>query len=92
MVLAPSFPSSVTLPEKHETLAPSPMRGTKFRRTLTMLSAEQEGRLQQLRRSVDKMQEQVGKGLSLYTQRDYRLAVQALSDYVNNLRREGHSV
>ena len=57
-----------------------------------MLSAEQEGRLQQLRRSVDKMQEQVGKGLSLYTQRDYRLAVQALSDYVNNLRRQGHRV
>lgn len=56
------------------------------------LSAEQEGRLQQLRRSVDKMQEQVGRGLNLYTQRDYRLAVQALSDYVNNLRRQGHSI
>ena len=57
-----------------------------------MLSAQQEGRLQQLRRSVDKMQEQVGRGLNLYTQRDYRLAVQALSDYVNNLRRQGHQV
>jgi hypothetical protein len=57
-----------------------------------MLSAQQEGRLQQLRRSVDKMQEQVGRGLNLYTQRDYRLAVQALSDYVNNLRREGHQI
>ena len=56
------------------------------------LSAQQEGRLQQLRCSVDKMQEQVGRGLSLYTQRDYRLAVQALSDYVNNLRRQGHSI
>lgn len=56
------------------------------------LTAQQKDRLQQLRRSVDKMQEQVSKGLSLYTQRDYRLAVQALSDYVNNLRREGHSV
>ena len=29
------------------------------------LSAQQEGRLQQLRRSVDKMQEQVYKGLGL---------------------------
>jgi hypothetical protein len=57
-----------------------------------MLSAQQEGRLQQLRRSVDKMQEQVGRGLNLYTQRDYRLAVQALSDYVNNLRRQGHLI
>jgi len=66
--------------------------GTKFRGYAMTLSAEQEGRLQQLRRSVDKMQEQVGKGLSLYTQRDYRLAVQALSDYVNNLRRQGHRV
>jgi len=57
-----------------------------------MLSAQQEGRLQQLRRSVDKMQEQVSKGRSLYTHRDYRLAVEALSDYVNNLRRQGHSI
>jgi len=57
-----------------------------------MLSAQQEGRLQQLRRSVDKMQEQVSKGLSLYTQRDYRLAVEALSDYVNKLRRQGHLI
>jgi len=57
-----------------------------------MLSAEQEGRLQQLRRSVDKMQEQVGKGLNLYTHRDYQLAVQALSDYVNKLRRQGHLI
>ena len=57
-----------------------------------MLSAQQEGRLQQLRRSVDKMQEQVGRGLNQYTHRDYRLAVQALSDYVNNLRRQGHRV
>ena len=56
------------------------------------LSAQQEGRLQQLRRSVDKMQEQVGRGLNLYTHRDYRLAVQALSDYVNKLRRQGHLI
>ena len=56
------------------------------------LSAQQEGRLQQLRRSVDKMQEQVGRGLSLYTHRDYRLAVEALSDYVNTLRRQGHLI
>jgi len=56
------------------------------------LSAEQEGRLQQLRCSVDKMQEQVGNGLSLYTHRDYRLAVEALSNYVNKLRQEGHLI
>ena len=56
------------------------------------LSAQQEGRLQQLRCSVDKMQEQVYKGLSLYTHRDYRLAVEALSDYVNTLRRQGYLI
>ena len=41
---------------------------------------------------VRAVQEQVAKGLSLYTQRDYRLAVEALSDYVNKLRREGHLI
>ena len=55
-----------------------------------MLTAQQKDRLQQLRRSVDKMQEQRGDGL--YTKYDYMLAVKALSDYVNNLRRQGHLV